>query len=93
MRFARGSWMRSSGCGWKWPRNRDVLRLIPNGISFSRIILGLAFPWTATYTLKTVLERVRFLGAIDFARVGQRAVVGDPAGDGLAGALGVELGL
>jgi len=65
-----------------------MVNLLLNGLT-----LGLAFPWTATYTLKTVLERVRFLGAIDFARVGQRAVVGDPAGDGLAGALGVELGL
>jgi len=70
-----------------------ILRLTIMNLVCNALTLGLAFPWTATYTLKVVLERVRFLGAIDFARVGQRAVVGDAAGDGLAGALGVELGL
>lgn len=57
------------------------------------LTLGLAFPWTVTYTLRTVLGRIRFLGAIDFARITQQPASGDAAGDTLAGALGVELGI
>jgi hypothetical protein len=46
-----------------------------------------------SYSLQTVLARVRFLGAVDFARVTQQSVTGSASGDMLAGALGVELGL
>jgi uncharacterized membrane protein YjgN (DUF898 family) len=57
------------------------------------LTLGLAFPWTTTYTLRTMLSRLTFTGAIDFALIAQRAGSGDAAGDLLAGALGVELGV
>jgi uncharacterized membrane protein YjgN (DUF898 family) len=57
------------------------------------LTLGLAFPWTTTYALRTLLSRLRFTGAIDFAHITQLAASGDAAGDLLAGALGVELGV
>jgi len=57
------------------------------------LTLGLAFPWTTTYTLRTLLARLSFTGAIDFARITQQAASGNAAGDLLAGALGVELGV
>lgn len=65
-----------------------LVNLFGNALS-----LGLAFPWTATYTLKTILERLTFTGAIDFAEITQQAASGEAAGDMLAGALGVELGV
>jgi uncharacterized membrane protein YjgN (DUF898 family) len=57
------------------------------------LTLGIAFPWTTTYTLRTVLERMSFVGAIDFAQITQQAGSGNAAADGLADALGVELGV
>jgi uncharacterized membrane protein YjgN (DUF898 family) len=65
-----------------------LINLLGNALT-----LGLAFPWTVTYTLRTLLERIRFVGAIDFALIAQQPVSGDAAGDSLAGALGVELGI
>jgi uncharacterized membrane protein YjgN (DUF898 family) len=57
------------------------------------LTLGLAFPWTTTYALKTVLESMSFKGNVDFEQITQQAASGDAAGDMLAGALGVELGV
>jgi uncharacterized membrane protein YjgN (DUF898 family) len=57
------------------------------------LTLGLAFPWTTTYTLRNLLEQITFAGQIDFALITQQAASGDAAGDLLAGALGVELGV
>ena len=37
--------------------------------------------------------RLTFTGSVDFALIAQRAGSGDAAGDLLAGALGVELGV
>jgi uncharacterized membrane protein YjgN (DUF898 family) len=58
----------------------------------STLTLGLAFPWIATYSLRRVLESVSFVGPIDFGRVIQRAAGGSGTADGLADALGVDLG-
>jgi uncharacterized membrane protein YjgN (DUF898 family) len=55
--------------------------------------LGIALPWLMTYTLRTVLARLTFEGAIDFSRITQQAPSGNAAGDTLATALGVELGI
>jgi uncharacterized membrane protein YjgN (DUF898 family) len=57
------------------------------------LTLGIALPWLMTYTLRTLLGRLRFEGEIDFARITQQARSGNAAGDMLASALGVELGL
>jgi uncharacterized membrane protein YjgN (DUF898 family) len=57
------------------------------------LTLGLAFPWTTTYTLETMLSRLSFSGDVDFSQITQLAASGDAAGDLLAGALGVELGV
>jgi uncharacterized membrane protein YjgN (DUF898 family) len=65
-----------------------LINLLGNALS-----LGIAFPWTTTYTLRTVLDRLSFVGAVDFAQIAQQAASGDAAADGLADALGVELGV
>jgi uncharacterized membrane protein YjgN (DUF898 family) len=57
------------------------------------LTLGIATPWLVTYTLRTVLDRLSFQGAIDFSQITQQARSGDAAGDTLASALGVELGI
>jgi uncharacterized membrane protein YjgN (DUF898 family) len=57
------------------------------------LTLGLAFPWTTTYALSNLLGCITFTGAVDFAAIAQQAATGDAAGDMLAGALGVELGV
>jgi uncharacterized membrane protein YjgN (DUF898 family) len=57
------------------------------------LTLGLAFPWTTTYALTNIVNRMSFVGPIDFAQITQQAASGDAAGDMLAGALGVELGV
>lgn len=75
---------------------------LPGGLLFKVLLvnifgnaltLGLAFPWTTTYTLRTILQRLTFAGPIDFAQITQQPQSGDAAGDMLAGALGVELGV
>ena len=55
--------------------------------------LGIAMPWLMTYTLRTLLARLTFNGAIDFTQITQQARSGDAAGDTLASAMGVELGI
>jgi uncharacterized membrane protein YjgN (DUF898 family) len=65
-----------------------LVNLFGNALS-----LGLAFPWTTTYTLRTVLARLTFIGPVDFSQITQQPASGDAAGDMLAGALGVELGV
>jgi len=70
-----------------------LLKLVLVNLFGNALSLGLAFPWTTTYTLRTILERVSFAGPIDFSQIAQQPGSGDAAGDMLAGALGVELGL
>ena len=55
--------------------------------------LGIAMPWLMTWSLRTVLARLTFEGTIDFSQITQQARSGDAAGDTLASALGVELGV
>jgi uncharacterized membrane protein YjgN (DUF898 family) len=70
-----------------------LFKLVLVNVLGNALTLGLAFPWTATYTLRTVLARLSFVGPIDFTRIAQQPASGDGAGDMLAGALGVELGV
>jgi len=70
-----------------------LLKILLVSLFGNALTLGLAFPWTTTYALRTVLERTSFVGPVDFAQITQQAASGDAAGDMLAGALGVELGV
>jgi uncharacterized membrane protein YjgN (DUF898 family) len=54
---------------------------------------GIAFPWVVTYTLRELVSRMTLVGPIDFSQVMQQAPSGNAAGDTLASALGVELGV
>jgi uncharacterized membrane protein YjgN (DUF898 family) len=54
------------------------------GLTFT---LGLAFPWVTTYTLRFMLERMRFVGPIDFAHIYRAPTEGSATADGLADAL------
>jgi uncharacterized membrane protein YjgN (DUF898 family) len=70
-----------------------LLKIFLVSVFGNALTLGLAFPWTTTYALRTLLERLSFHGNVDFAQITQQAASGDAAGDMLAGALGVELGV
>ncbi|HKU42348.1 MAG TPA: DUF898 family protein [Polyangiales bacterium] len=54
------------------------------GLTFT---LGIAFPWIMTYSMRFVLERMRFVGNIDFSHIYQAETSGNAAADGLADAL------
>ena len=58
------------------------------GLTFT---LGLAFPWITAYTLRFMLERLRFVGHIDFSHIYQVDSQGSASADGLADALDVGL--
>ena len=55
--------------------------------------LGLAFPWLMSYALRFTLERMRFVGSIDFATIEQSEFQGSAAADGFADALDVGLAI
>ena len=65
-----------------------ILNAVATTMSF-----GLAFPWIATYSLRKILDRISFEGHIDFAQIFQRDGAASPTADGLADALGVDLGI
>jgi uncharacterized membrane protein YjgN (DUF898 family) len=71
----------------------DLLALTFLQIVGMTMTLGIAFPWITTYSLRFVLERMRFAGPIDFAHIYQAASSGDAAADGLADALDVGAAL
>jgi uncharacterized membrane protein YjgN (DUF898 family) len=48
---------------------------------------GIAFPWVTTYTLRFGLERLRFIGPIDYAHIYRAPTDGSATADGLADAL------
>jgi len=54
------------------------------GLTFT---LGLAFPWVTTYTLRFMLERLTFIGPIDYAHIYRAPSEGNAVADGLADAL------
>jgi uncharacterized membrane protein YjgN (DUF898 family) len=49
--------------------------------------LGLAFPWVTTYTLRFMLERLQFVGPIDYTHIYRAPSEGNAVADGLADAL------
>jgi uncharacterized membrane protein YjgN (DUF898 family) len=55
--------------------------------------LGLAFPWITTYTLRFMLERLQFVGPIDYAHIYSAPSEGNAVADGLADALDVGAAL
>ena len=57
------------------------------------LTLGIAFPWTLSYTLRTMLPRVSLVGNIDFASIAPETTPGNAMGDAIGSALGVELGV
>jgi uncharacterized membrane protein YjgN (DUF898 family) len=71
----------------------DMFMLFMLNAFGNTLTLGIAFPWIATYTIKEICAHVRIEGRIDFARIGQRAAAGNAAADGMADAMGVDLGL
>ncbi len=71
----------------------DLLVLTVIQIAALTLTLGLAFPWVMTYSLRFSMERLRFVGSIDFGRVYQVASEGEAAADGLADALDVGLAI
>jgi len=70
-----------------------LLKLTLQNMGLTLITLGIAFPWLLSYTLREVVSRLSVVGPIDFAAIHQQASSGDAAGDSLASALGVELGI
>lgn len=71
----------------------DVCKLTLIYLLGTTLTLGLAFPWLATYATRFLLARLTFEGPIDFAAVSQGEALGHAAGDGLADALDVGVGL
>jgi uncharacterized membrane protein YjgN (DUF898 family) len=55
--------------------------------------LGIAFPWIATWTIRSLLEVAALEGQVDFDQIVQRAGTESAAGDALADALDVGLGV
>lgn len=71
----------------------DLLGLTALQVVGLTLSLGLAFPWIATYSLRYTLERLRFVGPIDFALIRSAPSDGQATADGLADALDVGLGI
>lgn len=69
-----------------------MLWLLLLNILGTTLTLGVAFPWIAVYSLRTICSHVTFEGFIDFSRILQSDALGPATGDGLADALGVDLG-
>jgi uncharacterized membrane protein YjgN (DUF898 family) len=67
----------------------DVLKILLLAMFGTILTLGIAVPWITTYVLRTITEKLTFVGAIDFARVEGRAAEGSAAADDLASALDV----
>jgi uncharacterized membrane protein YjgN (DUF898 family) len=70
-----------------------IFKLTLLNIFGNLLTLGIALPWILTYSLRMVLGRLTFVGPVDFAQIIQAPPSGNAAGDTLAGALGVELGM
>jgi uncharacterized membrane protein YjgN (DUF898 family) len=70
---------------------KDVFWMLVIAVAGTFLSLGIAFPWITTYVLRTYLSKLSFEGHIDYRRIGQRALSGDAAADGLATALDVGL--
>lgn len=70
-----------------------LFKLTIVNVIVSSLTLGIAFPWLFCYTLREVTARISLDGNIDFAQITQQAASGNAASDGLASALGVELGI
>ena len=69
-----------------------LFKLLLVNVLGNALSLGLAFPWTVTYTLRTMLERTSF-GAIDFRVLSATGGLATLLCDMLVAALGVELGV
>lgn len=73
-------------------RGLTMLWLFMLNIVGTTLTLGVAFPWITVYSLRTICSHVSFEGVVDFQRILQSEALGPAAGDGLADALGVDLG-
>ncbi|MDB4973580.1 MAG: protein of unknown function transrane [Myxococcaceae bacterium] len=71
----------------------ELLQLVVLQVLALTCTFGLAFPWVTTYALRFYLERVRFVGPIQFAQIYQVDSLGDATADGLADALDVGIAL
>jgi uncharacterized membrane protein YjgN (DUF898 family) len=72
---------------------KDMLVIVGGSILGTALTLGLAFPWIAVWSTRRLLERITFVGEVDFALVLQRASAGNAASDALAHDLGVDLAI
>jgi uncharacterized membrane protein YjgN (DUF898 family) len=70
---------------------KDVFWLLVTSVFGTVLTLGLAFPWITTHVMRTIVSKISFEGELSYAEIGQRAVSGDAAADGLATALDVGL--
>lgn len=67
----------------------DMLLLTLLQVFGTVLSLGLAFPWITAYSMQFVLQRTRFVGPVDFARIYQAPADGTAMADGLADMLDV----
>jgi uncharacterized membrane protein YjgN (DUF898 family) len=67
----------------------DVLKMMAVSVFGTLLTLGIGVPWITTYVLRSITEKISFVGPIDFARVEGRAAEGSAAADDLASALDV----
>jgi uncharacterized membrane protein YjgN (DUF898 family) len=70
-----------------------LLKLFLIHVLGTTLTLGIAFPWIITHVLRTVLERTSFVGPVDLARVAASPSETSAVAEGVADALGVDLGI
>ena len=72
----------------------DFFVLFLGSVFGTALTLGIAFPWILSWTLRKVCDGISFEGTIDFDRIAaSSALPAGAAGEGLADALGVDLGI
>lgn len=72
----------------------DFFLLILGSLVGTALTLGIAFPWILCWTLRKVCDGISFEGNVDFARIAATSeLAGGAAGEGLADAFGVDLGI
>lgn len=80
-------------CGRFTLAGGDFFKLTLGQIFGTALTLGIAFPWILCWTLRKVCDGLSFEGNIDFTQINAAAAHGAAAGDGLADAFGVDLGV
>lgn len=71
----------------------DLFKIALGHMFGTTFTLGVAFPWIATWSLRTVLGGISLQGHVSFDQIAQRTDAVSAASEGLADALGVDLGV